>query len=341
MWVCVNCSEQVEDDFEVCWNCQSARDGTPPPQSDEGSGRARGASRGRKSHFGSRTMTFALCLVGVLLVTYVGVRTYKGKRRADRVEKKRREYEEKIQGLIAELTSADRGRRAAAAARVSRMEEDPTPLIPHLLPLLSEKGRYTTIKILTPNPDPQTESVQMYAVWAFARIGEPAVGPLIATGSDDALPALKEIGSRAVEPLISALDDGDEKTQRLAIRALAEIPDGRSEAPLARVTEDGSRPDAIRVEAARALGERGFPGTADALTRLLRNGSPACRKEAATILRNIGGPGVTAALAQALGDPDEGVREAALDSLRRLTRKDFGGDSVKWRRWLEDEQGAK
>lgn len=29
MWICANCSEQVEDEFEVCWNCQSERPAKP------------------------------------------------------------------------------------------------------------------------------------------------------------------------------------------------------------------------------------------------------------------------------------------------------------------------
>src|SRR5262249_37875869 len=31
MWQCVKCREQVEDDFDVCWNCGTARDGTEDP----------------------------------------------------------------------------------------------------------------------------------------------------------------------------------------------------------------------------------------------------------------------------------------------------------------------
>jgi hypothetical protein len=30
MWKCLNCEEQVDDDFEVCWNCQTAQDGSLP-----------------------------------------------------------------------------------------------------------------------------------------------------------------------------------------------------------------------------------------------------------------------------------------------------------------------
>jgi predicted nucleic-acid-binding Zn-ribbon protein len=29
MWKCPSCGEDVEDDFNVCWNCQRGKDGTP------------------------------------------------------------------------------------------------------------------------------------------------------------------------------------------------------------------------------------------------------------------------------------------------------------------------
>jgi DNA-directed RNA polymerase subunit RPC12/RpoP len=35
MWKCSGCGEEVEDDFIVCWNCQRAQDGTPPPPPDK------------------------------------------------------------------------------------------------------------------------------------------------------------------------------------------------------------------------------------------------------------------------------------------------------------------
>lgn len=30
-WTCLNCNEQVESQFEVCWNCQHDRTGVVPP----------------------------------------------------------------------------------------------------------------------------------------------------------------------------------------------------------------------------------------------------------------------------------------------------------------------
>jgi hypothetical protein len=35
MWTCSNCQEKVEDQFEICWNCQFAMDGTPQPIHDQ------------------------------------------------------------------------------------------------------------------------------------------------------------------------------------------------------------------------------------------------------------------------------------------------------------------
>jgi hypothetical protein len=29
MWICPNCGEQVEEHFEVCWNCETGKDGLP------------------------------------------------------------------------------------------------------------------------------------------------------------------------------------------------------------------------------------------------------------------------------------------------------------------------
>jgi hypothetical protein len=33
MWKCRRCGEEVEDDFDVCWNCQAGRDGSLPESS--------------------------------------------------------------------------------------------------------------------------------------------------------------------------------------------------------------------------------------------------------------------------------------------------------------------
>lgn len=42
MWKCKNCSEQLEDDFDSCWNCGYSRDGIAPD------GSAKEAVKGNK-----------------------------------------------------------------------------------------------------------------------------------------------------------------------------------------------------------------------------------------------------------------------------------------------------
>lgn len=38
MWNCEECSEAIEDNFAACWNCGTARDGTPDPDFQRESG---------------------------------------------------------------------------------------------------------------------------------------------------------------------------------------------------------------------------------------------------------------------------------------------------------------
>jgi len=35
MWKCKNCGEEVEDNFEICWNCGSNKDGKKTKMADE------------------------------------------------------------------------------------------------------------------------------------------------------------------------------------------------------------------------------------------------------------------------------------------------------------------
>ena len=35
MWICKNCKEEVEDNFDVCWNCGSDRDGAPTTEASK------------------------------------------------------------------------------------------------------------------------------------------------------------------------------------------------------------------------------------------------------------------------------------------------------------------
>jgi DNA-directed RNA polymerase subunit RPC12/RpoP len=40
MWKCSSCGEEVDDAFDVCWNCQRGKDGSPPPVAERPAARA-------------------------------------------------------------------------------------------------------------------------------------------------------------------------------------------------------------------------------------------------------------------------------------------------------------
>jgi len=111
------------------------------------------------------------------------------------------------------------------------------------------------------------------AAVALAKIGEPAVEPLIKALGDEewkgragAASVLGGIGDeRAVEPLIKALEDEDLDWQ--SAKALGEIGDSRAVEPLIKALGDDGWP--VRMYAAEALGKIGDTRAVDPLIDLL------------------------------------------------------------------------
>ncbi len=167
-------------------------------------------------------------------------------------------------------------------------------------------------------------AVQYEAAEALGVLGEPsAVSPLVAALTGDrysgvrwkAAEALARIGSPAVEPLIGALGDSDEDVRWKAAIALGEIGDPRAIPPLIALLEDQDR--FVQSRAAYALGQFGSAALSPLLI-VLETGSPPARRGAAIALGKIGGPGVMDPLLCALADPDDTVRSSVLDALECL-----------------------
>ena len=105
----------------------------------------------------------------------------------------------------------------------------------------------------------KADRVRLDAAETLAKIGKPAVKPLIEAlkdGAEDvavrmkAAEVLGEIGDeRAVEPLIQALKDKDEFVRQCAAEALGEIGDERAVETLNQALKD----EWVREEAAKAL----------------------------------------------------------------------------------------
>ncbi len=164
-------------------------------------------------------------------------------------------------------------------------------------------------------------AVQYEAAEALGISRDPAAIPaLIAALTGDrysgvrwkAAEALARIGAPAVDPLIQALGHQDEDARWKAAIALGEIGDPRAIAPLISLLGDEDR--FVQSRAAYALGQMGSPAL-PALIAALEDPSPHIRRGAALALGRIGDPGALSPLLEALHDGDESVRAAVLEGL--------------------------
>jgi HEAT repeat protein len=166
--------------------------------------------------------------------------------------------------------------------------------------------------------------VRKYAAIALVKIGEPAVETLIQALKDEdryvrrhAAIALENVGDkRAVEPLIQALRDEDEGVRGNAASALEEIGDTRAVKPLIKALKD--RDTNVRALAARALGKIGDARAVEPLTKALKNKYRGIRESAAEALVKIGDARAVEPLIEALKDEDAWVRKFAAEALEKI-----------------------
>ena len=176
--------------------------------------------------------------------------------------------------------SADTRYHAALALRQLRSEA--VPAVKALAKLLTE----------------QDAELRQAATRALAAIGEPALPALMKTLEDPkpelregALIGLTEMGtsaSRALKPILAALDDKEITVARQAALALGAIADAQGVKPLIKALE--SRDAVLRSNAAQSLGRLG-PAAAEAvpgLAGLLRSGNREQRDRSALALLQIG-----------------------------------------------------
>ncbi len=60
MWNCKHCGEQIEDDFEVCWNCQYGKDGSRPSRAENNESEPRHTDDSSPSD-GERAFAWIFC----------------------------------------------------------------------------------------------------------------------------------------------------------------------------------------------------------------------------------------------------------------------------------------
>jgi len=191
----------------------------------------------------------------------------------------------------------------------------------------------------------------------------------LALPGDEAGKALAKIGEPAVEPLILALEDEDPSVQKRAAESLRGIGDRRAVEPFIAVLNKGE--SAARLEAAKGLGQFRDPRAIESLIQALKYDHWDVRKEAVESLKKIeGGVGkaieflsmalneeeawnirenITWALGEmedkraietlitALKDEDRSVRKSAAWSLRKITGQNFGQNQAAWEKWYNKQ----
>lgn len=197
-----------------------------------------------------------------------------------------------------------------SAARALGKIGDPRAVAPLMGALRYDSGR-------------NDDCLEWYAAEALARIGEPALGPLITALSDEdphmrgwSAVALGEMGNpQAVEPLLTALADAEHEVQARVFIALGQIGDPRAIEPLVKLLDD---PDQrVRVHAVSALGWCVKGEVFEPLVKLLDDPSD-LRIAAVHALAISAGVQALDLLVRMVDDPDACVRSAAIQQLGRV-----------------------
>lgn len=122
----------------------------------------------------------------------------------------------------------------------------------------------------------------------------------------------------AIDPLIDAMDDEDEKVRDNVIFALGELRALKSSHRLIRLVKS-DKSDRIRKSAAKALGLMKAADALDALIGALKDTDFRVRKSAARSLGKIEDIKALPALREALKDPNYTVTKYVEDAIERLS----------------------
>jgi HEAT repeat protein len=198
---------------------------------------------------------------------------------------------------------------------------NPAGLLGHDVKKLKNRWDIEGLARLLEHTDPL---VQYEAAEALGDLGdEKAVGPLINALKRDefsgvrwkAAEALSKIGNPAVGPLIAALQYPDDDVRWKAAIALGEIGNPEAVAPLVRLFSDDDR--FVRSRAAHALSMIGEPAVLP-LLQILKNIDPGVRRGAALALGKIKNPIAVEPLIFALADEEAMVRAEAAAALAAI-----------------------
>jgi HEAT repeat protein len=128
--------------------------------------------------------------------------------------------------------------------------------------------------------------------------------------------ALVQVGSPAVDPLLSIMNDDNAVVREAIARVLGEIGDRRAVSPLISSLRDNSVH--VRKNAAHALGRIGDAQAVKPLLAAIEDSDPRVRQAAAEALGLIGDLQAVVMLAAATEDSDSKVRQTSAKALGQL-----------------------
>ena len=171
------------------------------------------------------------------------------------------------------------------------------------------------------NPDPNIRYI------AYAKLGSPSL-------YEDQVQK-----DEAVRIMVGKLEDGREPVAIRAaiIRSLGNLGDRRAREVILRGVSDTDNA-VIRVEACRALGKVGLPEDATTLARIMMvDKLEDCRIAAIEAIGSLKShePRIYQILIEGMDHEDPAIRYQCLQSLRKITEKDYGVDPEVWRRELQ------
>ncbi len=190
---------------------------------------------------------------------------------------------------------------------------------------LSRVGERAVGPLLAALPDLKWVSQRAAAGRAMGSMGELARGPLLGA-LKDANAIVREVAavglgemkaSEAVGPLIAALKDKGEYVRLSAARALGQVGDPKAVAPLAAVLKDEHLDWRLRAWALHALQSIGASAV-DPLIEALKNADAFLKAKAAKALGEIGDPKAIKPLAESLRHPDGLVYLNSIDALAAI-----------------------
>lgn len=196
-------------------------------------------------------------------------------------------------------------------------------LVLMFMPLLAQ-GQADDVDMLIATLSTGNSSARVAAAATLGDMNDTrAIEPLIRALEDrefdveyEAAKALEKMGGPAVEPLIRALDDNNSNVRWEAADILGAIGNSSAADPLFEATKD--RDSVVRKVAAQALAKLGDIRATEPLIVILKSDSASDRADAADALGDLNDSGAVEPLIIALDDNLDFVRESAAAALGKL-----------------------